>query len=64
MFCTRETILVYGFHDCLKFILFFMNGKDDWIKNRVNYLSWIEGKGGLKDIQCIAQNAALFDALL
>ena len=35
----------------------------DWdlrIKKRVDYLSCIEGKGGLKDIHCIAQNYVLF----
>ena len=31
---------------------------------RVNYLSCIEGKVGLKDFQCIAQNAALIVDLL
>ena len=30
------------------------------IKKGGNYLSCIEGKGGLKDFYCIAQNAALF----
>ena len=34
--------------------------EDPWIKKRVNYLSCIEGKGGLKDIHCSAQNEALF----
>ena len=39
----------------------------DWdpsIKKKVNYLSCIEGKGGLKAFQCIAQNAAQFVDLL
>ena len=41
----------------------------DWlililIKKRVNYFICIEGKGSLKDIQCSAQNAALFVDLL
>ena len=33
-------------------------------KNKVNYLSCIEGKGGGKDIHCNVQNAALFVDLL
>ena len=41
-----------------------MIGSDPWIKKRVNYLSCIEGKGGLKEIHCIAQNVALFVSLL
>jgi len=39
----------------------------DWdpsIKKRVNYLNFMEGKGELKDIHCIAQNAALFVSVL
>ena len=39
---------------------FIVIGWDSWIKKSVNYLSCIEGKGVLKDINCIAQNAALF----
>ena len=31
---------------------------------RVNYFSCIEGKGDLKDFQCIAQYASLFVDLL
>ena len=35
----------------------------DWLKSliskRVNYLSCMQGNGGLKDIHCVAQNAAL-----
>ena len=38
----------------------FMIGWDDWIKKRVDYLSWIEGKGGLNDICSITQNTVLF----
>ena len=34
------------------------------MKNKVHYLSCIEGKGGLKDIRCIAQNPVLFVDLL
>ena len=37
---------------------------DPGIKKRVDYLSSKEGKGGLKDIHCIAQNIALFVTLL
>ena len=40
----------------------------DWLrslnKKRVDYLSCIEGEGGLKDIHYSAQNAALFVNLL
>ena len=36
-----------------------MIGGDPWIKKRVNYLIYIEGKGGLKDIHWNTQNAAL-----
>ena len=38
--------------------------EDPGIKKRVNYLSCIEGKGGLKDIGCSEQNDALFIDLL
>ena len=41
-----------------------MIGWDPSSKKRVNYLSFIEGKGGGKDILCSAQNAALFVDLL
>ena len=37
-----------------------MIGWDPWIKKIINYLSCIEGKGGLKDNHCIAQNDVLF----
>ena len=37
-----------------------MIGKYPWISKRVNYLWFIIGKGGLTDIHCTAQNAALF----
>ena len=40
----------------------------DWAKSfkqkRFNYLSCIEGKGSMKDIWCIAQNAVLLVSLL
>ena len=37
----------------------------NWLINkRVDYLSCIEVKGGLKDIHCIAQNAGFFVDLL
>ena len=36
-----------------------MIGWDPLIKERVNYLSCIEEKGGLKDINCSVQNAAM-----
>ena len=39
-------------------------GWDPWSKKRVNYFSYIEGKGGGKDIHCSAQNSALFVDLL
>ena len=39
-------------------------GWGSWIKKMVNYLSCREGNGGSKDIQCSAQNAALFFDLL
>jgi hypothetical protein len=32
----------------------YLIGKDPWNKKRVNYLSFIEGKGMLKDIKCHA----------
>ena len=62
-FYKRESTLdehlgVYGFYDWLKSISFIIIGWDPWIMKGVNYLSWIEGKEGLKDIHCIAQNAA------
>ena len=41
-----------------------MIGWDHWIKKRVNYLTFVEWKGGLKDINLIAQNNALFNDLL
>ena len=41
-----------------------MIGWDPWIKKRVNYLSCIEGKGGLKDFHRIEQNSALYVDLL
>ena len=41
-----------------------MIGRDPGVKKRANYLSCVEGKGGLKDIHCTAQNAALFVDLL
>ena len=41
-----------------------MIGRVHSIKKRVNHLSCIEGKGGLKDIYCIARNGALFVDLL
>ena len=41
-----------------------MIGWDPCIKKRVNYLNWIEGKCGLKDITVIEQYAALFADLL
>ena len=41
-------------------IIKWVNGSNPWSKKRVDYLSCVEGKGGFKDIQCIAQNAALF----
>ena len=34
------------------------------INKRVLYLSFIQGKGGLKDIHCSAQNAALLVSVL
>ena len=37
---------------------------DPWIKKMDNYLSCIEGKGGLKDTHFIAQNTALLVDLL
>ena len=37
---------------------------DPWSNKRVNYLSCIEGKGGVKDNHWSAQNAALFIDLL
>ena len=39
-------------------------GWDPLIKKSVNYLSCIEGEGGLKDIHCIAQNVLLSISLL
>ena len=42
------------YHDWLRYL----------IKKRVNYLSCIEVKVGLKGIPCIAQNAALFVDLI
>ena len=41
-----------------------MIGWDPWDMKMVNYYSCIEGKGDDKDIQCNAQNAALFVSLL
>ena len=54
----------YKFHDWLKSLPFIVFGWDPWIKKGDKYLSSIEGIGGLKDIHCIAQNAALFADLL
>ena len=39
---------------------FIVIGWDPWIRKRIDYLSCTEGKGGFKNIHCIAQNAALF----
>ena len=63
-FYTRGTLTSKGFPNWLKFQPFFMVGWDPWSKKMVNYLSCIEGKGCGKDIQCSAQNAALFVPLL
>ena len=38
--------------------------QDTWIKKRSYYLSCIKGRWVLKEIHCIAQNAALFVDLL
>ena len=52
------------FHNLLKLLPSFMIGLVDWTKKRVNYLSCIEGKGGLIVICCITQNAVIFISLL
>ena len=39
------------------------HGWDPRIKKRAKYLSCLEGKSGFKDINRIAQNAALFVSL-
>ena len=41
-----------------------MIGWEPCSKKRINYLTYIEGKGVGKDIHCSAQNAALFEDLL
>ena len=51
---------LYVFQDWLKSLPFIVVGWDPWIKKTVNYLSCIDVKVGLKDIDCIAQNTALF----
>ena len=64
---TKEIIYKRNIKENLDFKIgwdpFIVIGWDPWNKKRV-YLSCIEGKGGLKDIYCIAQNAALFVDLL
>ena len=40
-----------------------MIGGDDWIKKRVDYLCYIEGKSTMKDIHWYTLNAALNVAL-
>ena len=40
-----------------------MIGGDTLIKKRVNYMSCIEGKGGMKDIYCNTKYVALNDSL-
>ena len=47
-----------------KIPIFIVVGWDPWIKKSVNYLTCIEGNGGLGELHCIVQNAALFVALL
>ena len=61
-FYTRGTLREIRVPDWQKSLNFNINGWDPWIKKRVNYLSCIEGKS-MKDIDCIAQNAALFVSL-
>ena len=61
------TLSIFMFTNFL-FIIFFVGGlfyltfqiNSIKIKKMVNYLSCIERKGGLKDLHCIEQNAALF----
>ena len=63
-YITRDSTLeekgAYGIHVWLKSKLFIVIGWYPSIKKMVNYLSSIEGKGGLKDIHSSALNAALF----
>ena len=55
---------VQGFHIWLKSLPFIVIGWNPGIKKRVNNMSYIEWKGVLKDIHCIAQNVARFVDLL
>ena len=54
------TLFLEGFHDLLKSLPFIVIGWVYWIIKMVNYLSCIEGKGGLQDIPFIVQYTSLF----
>ena len=58
---TRGTLTFPGW---LKPQPFIVIGWEPWSKKKVNYLSFIEGKGVGKDICCSVQYAALFVDLL
>ena len=63
----EEHLGVQEFYDWLKIKI--PTIYHDWrtsprIKKRVDYLSFVEAKGRLKDLDYIAQNAALFIDLL
>ena len=58
---TRGTLRAISISPLAKIPTLYRNPR---IRKRYNYLSCIEGKGGLKDIHCIAQNAMLFLDLL
>ena len=64
-FYTRGTLTSIRISQLAKLITtLYRVGWDPWNKKKDNYLSCIEGKGGGKDIHCVAQNAALFVDLL
>ena len=63
-FYTRRTFRGINISRLDKIPILYRGWPRSLIYKSVNYLSCIEGKGSLKDIQCSAQNAALFVDLL
>ena len=54
-FYTRGTLRGMRISRFAKIPTLYHDWREPWIKKMVNYLSCIEGKGGLKDIHYIAQ---------